>query len=99
MAGIAGARVMSARKDKGRLPPFVPVDLEMMNSPAWRATSFGARWLYMHLKRRWQPVRVLASTYREITGELSTYSLGISCLYGNFPTTLEEEIHGHVSQG
>src|SRR6516225_1406794 len=44
---------MSARKDKGRLPPFVPVDLEMMNSPAWRATSFGARWLYMHLKRRW----------------------------------------------
>jgi hypothetical protein len=46
MAGIAGARVMSARKDKGRLPPFVPVDLEMMNSPAWRATSHGARWLY-----------------------------------------------------
>jgi hypothetical protein len=40
-------------KDKGRLPPFVPVDLEMMNSPAWRATSHGARWLYMHLKRRW----------------------------------------------
>jgi hypothetical protein len=28
---------VSARKDKGRLPPFVPVDLEMMNSPAWRA--------------------------------------------------------------
>ena len=41
------------RKDKGRLPPFVPVDQEMMNSPAWRATSYGARWLYMHLKRRW----------------------------------------------
>jgi hypothetical protein len=40
-------------KDKGRLRPFVPVDLEMMNSPAWRATSFGARWLYAHLKRRW----------------------------------------------
>src|SRR5262249_15109819 len=24
-----------------------------MRSPAWRATSFGARWLYVHLKRRW----------------------------------------------
>ena len=23
-----------------------------MSSPAWRATSFGARWLYVHLKRR-----------------------------------------------
>jgi len=42
---------LSKRKDKGRLPPFVPVDLEVMNSPAWKATSFGARWLYMHLKR------------------------------------------------
>jgi hypothetical protein len=29
------------------------VDLEMMRSPAWRTTSFGARWLYVHLKRRW----------------------------------------------
>src|SRR5262249_54483317 len=37
VAAVAGARVVSARKDKGRLPPFVPVDLEMMNSPAWRA--------------------------------------------------------------
>jgi hypothetical protein len=44
---------MSRSKDKGRLPPFVPLDQEMMKSPAWRATSFGARWLYMHLKRRW----------------------------------------------
>jgi hypothetical protein len=45
---------MSKRdKDKGRLAPFVPLDKEMMDSPAWRATSFGARCLYMHLKRRW----------------------------------------------
>jgi len=44
---------MNKRKDKGRLPPFVPVDVEVMSSPAWRVTSFGARWLYMHLKRRW----------------------------------------------
>jgi len=42
---------VSARKDKGRLPPFVPVDLEMMNSPAWRANI--SRRAYMHLKRRW----------------------------------------------
>ena len=34
---------MSRNKDKGRLPPFVPVDREMMRSPAWRATSHGAR--------------------------------------------------------
>jgi hypothetical protein len=45
---------MSAkRKDKGRLPPFVPLDQEMMRSPAWRATSYGARCLYVHLKWRW----------------------------------------------
>jgi hypothetical protein len=42
---------MSRRKDKGRLAPFVPLDLEVMSSPAWQATSFGARWLYVHLKR------------------------------------------------
>jgi hypothetical protein len=44
---------MSRRKDKGRLPPFVPLDQEMLRSRAWRATSYGARWLYVHLKRRW----------------------------------------------
>jgi hypothetical protein len=42
-----------SKKDKGRLPPFVPLGLEMMRSSAWRATSLGARWLYVHLKRRW----------------------------------------------
>src|SRR5215475_2120368 len=44
---------MSKHKDKGRLAPFVAVDLEVMSSPAWRAMSHGARWLYVHLKRRW----------------------------------------------
>ena|SRR5947209_4951883 len=44
---------MNRRKDKGRLAPFVPVDQEMLNSAAWRATSMGARMLYVHLKRRW----------------------------------------------
>jgi hypothetical protein len=41
------------RKDKGRLPPFVPLDVEVMSSPAWRAMTMGARTLYIHLKRRW----------------------------------------------
>jgi hypothetical protein len=45
---------MSRRKDKGRLPPFVAVDREMMRSPAWRAMSCGARILYIHLKLRWR---------------------------------------------
>jgi hypothetical protein len=44
---------MARQKDKGRLAPFVPVDQEMMCCAAWRATSHGARWLYVHLKRRW----------------------------------------------
>lgn len=44
---------MSKRNDKGRLAPFVPLDQEMLRSPAWRAMSYGARWLYVHLKRRW----------------------------------------------
>ena len=38
--------VMSRNKDKGRLPPFVPVDREMMRSPAWRATSWRALPVY-----------------------------------------------------
>jgi hypothetical protein len=44
---------MSRRKEKGRLAPFVPIDKEMLDSPAWRATSHGACRLYMSLKRRW----------------------------------------------
>jgi hypothetical protein len=44
---------MTRSRDKGRLAPFVPVDLEVLKSPAWCATSMGARWLYVHLKRRW----------------------------------------------
>jgi hypothetical protein len=44
---------MSRRKEKGRLAPFVPVDQEMLRSPAWRAMKMGARTLYTQLKRRW----------------------------------------------
>src|SRR5262245_63772963 len=41
-----------SRKDKGRLPPFVPLLHEMMACPAYIAASPGARCLYQALKRR-----------------------------------------------
>jgi hypothetical protein len=40
-------------KDKGRLPPFVPLLKETLASPAWRALSHGARSLYVCLKARY----------------------------------------------
>lgn len=40
-------------KDKGRLPPFVPLLKDTMDSPAWRAMSHGAQALYIALKRRY----------------------------------------------
>jgi hypothetical protein len=45
---------MSRKHEKGRLAPFVPLDKEMMDCPAWRAMSHGARLLYLSLKRRWR---------------------------------------------
>jgi hypothetical protein len=44
---------MSRSKDKGRLPPFVPLILSTINNPAWKALSHGARSLYVALKRRY----------------------------------------------
>jgi hypothetical protein len=44
---------MSRKQDKGRLAPFIPLDKEMMDCPAWRAMTHGARCLYIALKRRW----------------------------------------------
>jgi hypothetical protein len=41
---------MKNNKDKGRLPPFVPLLKDTLNSPAWKATSFPARLLYIALK-------------------------------------------------
>jgi hypothetical protein len=40
------------KKDKGRLPQFVPLLHEMMDCPAYIATSHGAKCLYHALKRR-----------------------------------------------
>jgi hypothetical protein len=42
-----------SHKDKGRLPPFVPLLKETLASPAWRAMSHGARSLYTCLKARY----------------------------------------------
>jgi hypothetical protein len=41
---------MSTKKRKGKLPPFVPVTRTTMAHPAWKATSFGARCLYIVLR-------------------------------------------------
>jgi hypothetical protein len=38
---------------KERLPPFVPVLINTLDQPAWRALSHGARMLYIALKRRY----------------------------------------------
>jgi hypothetical protein len=38
---------------KNRLPPFVPVLIDTMNAPAWRAMSHGAKVLYLALKKRY----------------------------------------------
>lgn len=38
-------------QDKGRLPQFVPLLVETLKTPAWRALSHGARSLYVHLKK------------------------------------------------
>ena len=44
---------MTKAKDKGRLPPFVPLFKDTLASPAWRALSHGARSLYISLKLRY----------------------------------------------
>jgi len=44
---------MIRRRDKGRLGPFVPLLKTTLDAPAWKATSHGARSLYVALKRRY----------------------------------------------
>jgi hypothetical protein len=43
------------RDDEGRLPPFVPLLIETLDSPAWRRLSHGARSVYVALRRRYSP--------------------------------------------
>jgi hypothetical protein len=40
-------------KDKGRLPQFVPLLVETLKSPAWRAMSHGGRSLYVALRGKY----------------------------------------------
>src|SRR5262249_43331941 len=40
-------------RHKNRLPPFVPLLIATLDSPAWRAMSHGAQSLYVALKRRY----------------------------------------------
>ena len=44
---------MSAINKKGRMLPFVPLFINTLDDPAWRALSHGARSLYVALKRRY----------------------------------------------
>jgi hypothetical protein len=41
------------RHQKDWLPPFVPVLIDTLDQPAWRAMGHGARMLYISLKRRY----------------------------------------------
>jgi hypothetical protein len=42
-------------RQKDRLPPFVPLIIDTLDQPAWRAMSHGAQMLYVALKRRYSP--------------------------------------------
>jgi hypothetical protein len=41
---------MSRKRQGGRLSPFVPLNRDMMKTPAWQALSHGARSLFVALK-------------------------------------------------
>jgi hypothetical protein len=43
------------RKNKNRLPPFLPLLVDMLDAPATRALSHGAFRLYVALKRQYNP--------------------------------------------
>jgi hypothetical protein len=44
---------MGQYKDKNRLTPFVPLLIDTLDSPAWKALSHGAKVLYIALRRRY----------------------------------------------
>jgi hypothetical protein len=59
------------KRDKGRLPQFVPLLVSTLDSRAWRAMSHGARSLYVALKRRVPKDRNTAYvSYRDAVKEL-----------------------------
>jgi hypothetical protein len=64
------------RRDKGKLPPFVPVLKDTMKTAAWKALSHGARSLYVTLKGRYNN-KVQNAVYvstRDAEEELGRYS-------------------------
>ena len=62
-----------SKKDKGRLPQFVPLLHATLDCPAWRATSHGARSLYVALKRRVPRERNVAwVSYKDAIAELKS---------------------------
>jgi len=66
---------MSRAKDKGRLPPFVPLHKETLATPAWKAMSMGARMLYVALKGQSSNAGNLAYlSYRKAQSELGIRS-------------------------
>ena len=65
------------RRDKGRLPPFVPVLKDTMKTAAWKALSHGARSLYVTLKGRYN-IKLHNAVYvstRDAEEELGQYSI------------------------
>jgi hypothetical protein len=44
----------SRSRQRGRLPPFVPLLNSTLDSPAWTAASHGAKALYVELKRKYR---------------------------------------------
>jgi hypothetical protein len=63
-------------RDKGRLPPFVPVLKDTVKTAAWKALSHGARSLYVTLKAKYNNKlqnAVYVST-RDAEEELGQYS-------------------------
>ena len=46
---------MKNRKTKNRLPPFLPLLVDMLDAPATKALSHGAFRLYVALKRQYNP--------------------------------------------
>jgi hypothetical protein len=56
---------MSRKRQGGRLSPFVPLNREMIKTPAWQALSHGARLLFVALKWHYNK-RIGNAVYKSI---------------------------------
>jgi hypothetical protein len=66
---------VSRKRDKGRLPDFVPLIKLTLKAPAWRAMSHGARSLYVALKIRYN-TRLQNGVY--MSARMGAEELGLS---------------------